>query len=68
MDEPCEWHGFLQDYSYEIEHIPGKLHAAADALSRPTNHKGEGEESTVMIPEKAFIKVADEDSSGSLEE
>jgi hypothetical protein len=64
----ARWHGFLQDYSYEIEHVPGKLHTAADALSRPTNHKEEEEESTIMIPEKAFIKVADKDSSGSLEE
>jgi hypothetical protein len=27
----AQWHEFLQDYSYKIEHIPGKLHAAADA-------------------------------------
>jgi hypothetical protein len=64
----ARWHGFLQDYSYEIEHVPGRLHAAADALSRPPNYKEEEEESTIMIPEKVFIKVADKDSSGSLEE
>ena len=29
----ARWHGFLQDYNYKIQHVPGRLHAVADALS-----------------------------------
>jgi RNase H-like domain found in reverse transcriptase/Reverse transcriptase (RNA-dependent DNA polymerase) len=28
-----QWHGELQDYNFKLQHIPGKLHMAADALS-----------------------------------
>jgi RNase H-like domain found in reverse transcriptase/Reverse transcriptase (RNA-dependent DNA polymerase) len=27
------WHGELQDYNFTLQHVPGKLHTAADALS-----------------------------------
>jgi RNase H-like domain found in reverse transcriptase/Reverse transcriptase (RNA-dependent DNA polymerase) len=65
----ARWHGFLQDYKYKIEHVPGKLHTAADALSRPpdANQDKDDNEAMIMIPEAAFIKVADEDSPRSLE-
>jgi hypothetical protein len=29
------WHGELQDYNFKLQHVPGKLHTAADALSQP---------------------------------
>ena len=36
------WFALLQDYNLRIKHVPGKLHAAADMLSRPpTDNKGE---------------------------
>jgi hypothetical protein len=31
----ARWHAVLQDYNFKIEHVPGKDHQAADALSRP---------------------------------
>jgi len=30
------WHSELQDYHFTIQHVPGKLHTAADLLSRPS--------------------------------
>jgi RNase H-like domain found in reverse transcriptase len=29
----ARWHGELQDYNFKLQHVPGKLHTAADALS-----------------------------------
>jgi hypothetical protein len=29
----ARWHAELQDYNFKIEHVPGKDHQAADALS-----------------------------------
>jgi RNase H-like domain found in reverse transcriptase/Reverse transcriptase (RNA-dependent DNA polymerase) len=65
----ARWHSFLQDYEYKIEHVPGKLHTAADALSRPpdADQDKDDNEAMIMIPESAFIQVTDEDSLGSLE-
>jgi Integrase zinc binding domain len=65
----ARWHGFLQDYEYKIEHVPGKLHTAADALSRPpdADQDKDNNEAMIMIPESAFIRIADEDSPESLE-
>ena len=63
------WHGELQDYNFEIVHTPGKVHMAADALSRPPGAdegKDDNQEIT-MIPESTFIRVTDEDSPGSIE-
>ena len=56
--------------SYKIEHVLGKLHMAADALSRPSEEdQGKDDnEAMIMIPESAFIRVIDKDSPGSLEE
>jgi RNase H-like domain found in reverse transcriptase len=66
----ARWHRFLQDYEYKIEHVPGKLLAAADALSRPTgtDQDKDDNKAMIMIPELAFIRIADKDSPGSLED
>jgi hypothetical protein len=38
----AQWHEELQDYDFTIEHTLGKMHTAADALSRPEGvDKGE---------------------------
>ena len=29
----ARWHGELQDYNFKLQHVPGKLHTAANALS-----------------------------------
>ena len=31
----ARWHSELQDYHFLLEHVPGKTHTAADALSQP---------------------------------
>ena len=65
----ARWHQELQDYYFELQHTPGRLHTAADALSRPVGSdegKDDNQEVT-MIPEAAFIQVLDEDSPNSLE-
>ena len=47
----------LQDYNLRIKHIPGKLHAAADMLSRPpTDDKGEKDNwDLTLLPPHLFI-------------
>src|SRR5712675_591411 len=38
----ARWYGELQDYWFQIKHVPGKTHTAADFLSRPfVDDKGE---------------------------
>src|SRR6266545_2497071 len=66
----ARWHVELQDYNFVLEHVPGKLHVAADALSQPPGaDKGKDDNQGVtLLPEPLFIKVADEDSPGSLED
>jgi RNase H-like domain found in reverse transcriptase/Reverse transcriptase (RNA-dependent DNA polymerase) len=63
------WHGELQDYNFKLQHVPGKLHSAADALFCPTGAE-EGKDDNqqmTMIPEAAFIRLAGPDSDGSIE-
>src|SRR6266545_1698422 len=65
----ARWHAELQDYNFVLEHVPGKLHAAADALSRPpgADEGKDDNQGVTLLPEPLFIKVADEDSPRSLE-
>jgi len=50
----------LQDYWFEIKHVPGKTHTAADFLSRPfIDDKGEQDnEDVTVLPPNLFIKAA----------
>ena len=51
----------LQDYNLVIKHVPGKIHAAADMLSRPPGvDKGEDDNTDVtLLPEPIFVRLAD---------
>ena len=59
----AQWHTELQDYNFQIIHIPGKSHVLADMLSRPPGvDQGEEDNTNVtMIPESSFIRVFTED-------
>ena len=59
----ARWFSFLQDYNLVIKHVPGKLHAGPDMLSRPPNaDKGEDDNTDVtLIPPEAFIRALDPD-------
>ena len=55
----ARWFAFLQDYNLVIKHVPGKLHAAADMLSRPPSarQRGDGQlqpdaSSPIFIPKR----------------
>jgi hypothetical protein len=63
------WHGELQDYNFKLQHILGKLHMAANALSRPfgANEGKDDNQQMTMIPKAAFIRLAGPDSDGSIE-
>src|SRR5487761_1770368 len=65
----ARWHSKLQDYHFELKHVPGKLHTAAAALSSPpgVDQGALDNQEMTMIPESTFIKVLNEDSPGSLE-
>jgi hypothetical protein len=60
----ARWFGELQEYNIVIQHIPGKLHTAADMLFRPpVNNKGEQDNNDLtLLPEEMFIRCqTDED-------
>jgi RNase H-like domain found in reverse transcriptase/Integrase zinc binding domain len=63
-----QWHGELQDCNFILQHILGKLHTAADALSQPVGaDKGkDNNQQMTMIPEAAFIRLVGPDSNGSI--
>jgi len=63
------WHSEPQDYHFTLEHVPGKTHMAADALSWPpgSDEGKQDNQQITMLPEATFIWVADADSDGSLE-
>jgi len=53
----ARWHGFLQDYWFDIQLTPGKRNTAADFLSRhPKVDKGESDNHQVTIfPASKFV-------------
>jgi len=53
----ARWYGELQDYWFEIKHVPGKTHTAANFLSRPfVDDKGERDnEDVVVLPPELFV-------------
>ena len=53
------WFALLQDYNLRIKHVPGRLHAAADMLSRPpTDDKGEKDNwDLTLLPPHLFIRT-----------
>jgi RNase H-like domain found in reverse transcriptase/Integrase zinc binding domain len=65
----ARWHGELQDYNFKLQHVPRKLHTAADALSHPmgADEGKDDNQQMTMIPEAAFIRLAGPDSDGSIE-
>jgi hypothetical protein len=65
----ARWHGELQDYNFKLQHVPGKLHTAADALSQPpgADEGKDNNQQITMILEAAFIRLAGPDSNGSIE-
>jgi hypothetical protein len=46
----ARWHADLQEYNYEIQHIPGKTNIPADVLSRPPDvDQGEKDNQQIII-------------------
>ena len=60
----ARWFATLQDYNLVFKHVPGKLHAAPDMLSRPPGaDHGEGDNQNVtLISPESFIRVTRDDS------
>src|SRR6266550_4311458 len=55
----ARWHADLQEYDYEIQHVPGKYNTPADALSRPPGvdqGKEDNQGVTILTP-KRFINA-----------
>ena len=57
----ARWFTELRDYNLVIKHVPGKIHAAADMLSRPPGvDKGEDDNTDItLLPEPIFVRLAD---------
>jgi hypothetical protein len=55
----ARWFGELQEYNLVIQHVPGKLHTAANMLSRPpVDDKGESNNNNLtLLPEEMFIRL-----------
>ena len=55
----ARWFAILQDYNLQIKHVPGKLHAAADMLSRPPSEdKGEKDNADLtLLPPQIFVRT-----------
>ena len=55
----ARWFRELQEYNLVIQHVPRKLHTAADMLSRPpTDDKGEQDNNDlILLPEEMFIRL-----------
>ena len=53
----ARWFAALQDYHLRIKHVPGKLHAAPDMLSRrPEADKGEEDnQNLTLLPPELFV-------------
>ena len=53
----AQWLTTLQDYNFIIKHVPRKIHAAADMLSRPpgTDTGTQDNQDVIVLPEKLFI-------------
>src|SRR5580692_5741910 len=56
----ARWFSDLQDFNLIFKHVPSKIHAAPDMLSRPPGvDKGEhNNEAVTLIPEALFVKTA----------
>src|SRR5713101_7625535 len=64
----ARWHKKLQDYNFKILHIAGKNNTLADALSRPCDDEREqGERQLSLLPESAFLNLAEAGDLTSLE-
>jgi hypothetical protein len=61
------WHMDLQEYDYEIQHVPGKANVPADVLSRPPGvDQGEKDNQQVMVlPPHRFINVTNTEEEPS---
>jgi hypothetical protein len=55
----ARWHADLQEYDYEIKHVPGKTNIPADALSRPldADQGKEDNQDITLLPSSKFINV-----------
>jgi hypothetical protein len=55
----ARWHADLQEYNYEIQHVPGKTNIPADVLSQPPGvDQGEKDNQQIMIlPPHRFVNA-----------
>ena len=60
----ARWFTTLQDYNLIFKHVPGKLHAVPDMLSRPpgADHGKDDNQNVTLIPPESFIRIVRDDS------
>ena len=59
MNRPSHWRADLQEYDFEIQHIPGKINTPVDVLSRPPDaDQGKTDNQGVtLLPPSKFINA-----------
>jgi hypothetical protein len=58
MGHMVRWYEKIQDYNFQILHIPRKTNTPADVLSRPGEDEHEVEEKQIsLIPLEAFLNL-----------
>jgi len=68
MGRTARWHEKLQDYNFKILHVVGKNNTPANTLSRLCdNEQEQGERQLSLLPESAFLNLADARDPTSLE-
>ena len=56
----ARWHADLQEYNYEIQHVPRKTNIPVDTLSQPpgADQGQDNNQNVVVIPPEKFTRIA----------
>jgi len=58
--QTARWHADLQEYDYEIQHVPGRINIPTDTLSQPSgaDQGKDNNQNITVIPLEKFTSIA----------